>query len=276
MKDNSYITELGEQKNEYSPKLAQMFGLNVAVYAELLLTIYSKAAKKGKLDPEGFVELDRGYIKLQTTLDDETQVQCDAILQNVGIVERNFLDVNSVKVDKNVYVGILYGTDIGVVEDLMKKSKVKREQTSADKRALQSYGVKKTVVESNPDVKKAIDALVDSSYSGTGKNRIPFTKQMLEVFLNTLRQYTQDPDAQIAIINIALASGYTQVAWAIQQFERDYVRTGLYKQINEQTSTGLNNKNVFQLLYNNYVRTDIPSSTVLTSVSFLQTDKSNK
>ena len=245
MKDNSYIAELGEQKNEYSPKLAQMFGLNVAIYAELLLTIYSKAAKKGKLDPEGYCELDRSYIRLQTTLDEETQVQCDAILQNIGVVERNFLDINSVKVDKVAYAGILYGTDVGVVEDLMKKSKVKREQTSADKRALQSYGVKKTVLESNPDVKKAIDDLVDSSYSGTGKNRIPFTKQMLDVFLNTVRSYTQDPSAQIAIINIALASGYTQAAWAIQQFERDYVRTGLYKQITEQRSAGVNNTNIF-------------------------------
>ena len=82
--DNSYITELGEQKNEYSPKLAQMFGLNVAIYAELLVDIYNKATKKGKLDPEGYCEIDRAYVRLQTTLDPEEQVRCDAVLQNVG------------------------------------------------------------------------------------------------------------------------------------------------------------------------------------------------
>lgn len=243
--DNSYITELGEQKNEYSPKLAQMFGLNVAIYAELLVDIYNKATKKGKLDPEGYCEIDRAYVRLQTTLDPEEQVRCDAVLQNVGIVDRSFYDVNSLKVDKGIYATILYGTDVGVLTDLMKKSKVKREQTSADKRALQAYGVKKAILETNPEIKQAIDNLVDSSYSGTGKNRIPFTKQMLEVFMNTIRAYTQDPKAIITIINIALASGYTQAAWAIQQFEKDYVRTGLFKQVTEQISSGLNNKNIF-------------------------------
>ena len=235
------LVALGEQKNEYSPKIAQLLGLKTAVYAEILVDIYNKATKKQTLDPEGYCTLDRDYIRLQTTLTDEDQLNCDVTLEQMQIVERNFLDFNSVKVDKMKYISLLLGTDVQSMQDEAKQTKAAKEEKKTNKKVYQAIGVKKSIVESDPDVKAKLYELVDASFASKYK---PLNKQSVKVFQDTINNFTQDKQAKIQIINIAISNGYTEPSWAINAFNRDYIRTGLYKQVQEQpTDNGLN-KNV--------------------------------
>lgn len=235
------LVALGEQKNEYSPKIAQLLGLKTAVYAEILVDIYNKATKKQTLDPEGYCTLDRDYIRLQTTLTDEDQLNCDVTLEQMQIVERNFLDFNSVKVDKMKYISLLLGTDVQSMQDEAKQTKAAKEEKKTNKKVYQAIGVKKSIVESDPDVKAKLYELVDASFASKYK---PLNKQSVKVFQDTINNFTQDKQAKIQIINIAISNGYTEPSWAINAFNRDYIRTGLYKQVQEQpTDSGLN-KNV--------------------------------
>ena len=238
--DEQLVT-LGEQKNEYSPKIAQLLGLKAAVYAEVLVDIYNKATKKQTLDPEGYCTLDRDYIRLQTTLTDEDQLNCDVTLEQMQIVERNFLDFNSVKVDKMKYISLLLGTDVQSMQDEAKQTKAAKEEKKTNKKVYQAIGVKKSIVESDPDVKAKLYELVDASFASKYK---PLNKQSVKVFQDTINNFTNDKQAKIQIINIAISNGYTEPSWAINAFNRDYIRTGLYKQVQEQpTDNGLN-KNV--------------------------------
>lgn len=236
------LVALGEQKNEYSPKIAQLLGLKAAVYAEVLVDIYNKATKKQTLDPEGYCTLDRDYIRLQTTLTDEDQLNCDVTLEQMQIVERNFLDFNSVKVDKMKYISILLGTDVQTLQDEAKQTKAGKEEKKANKKVYQALGVKKSIVESDPDVKAKLCELVDASFAGKYR---PLNKQSVKVFQDTVNNYTNDKQAKIQIISIAISNGYTDPSWAINAFNRDYVRTGLYSQVQSTTtSTTSLNKNV--------------------------------
>jgi len=232
------LVALGEQKNEYSPKIAQLLGLKAAVYVEILVDIYNKATKKQTLDPEGYCLLDRDYITLQTTLTAEDQLNCDVTLEQMQIIERNFLDFNSVKVDKMKYISVLLGADVQSLQDEAKKTKAGKEEKKANKKVYQALGVKKSIVESDPDIKEKLCELVDSSFAGKYR---PLNKQSVRVFQDTVNNFTQDKQAKIQIINIAISNGYTDPSWAINQFTRDYIKTGLYQQVKDQpASNGLN------------------------------------
>ena len=235
------LVALGEQKNEYSPKIAQLLGLNAAIYLDIINEIYGKATKKQALDPEGYCTLDRDYIQMQTTLTVDQQLNCDVVLEQMGIVDRNFLNSDSIKVDKAKYGSILFGTDIKALQDDAKKTKVGREQQKENKKIFQAVGVKKTIIESDPDIKAKLCDLVDASFASKYR---PLNKQSVKVFQDTIDRYTPDKNVKIKIIEIAISNGYTDPSWAINAFERDFKRTGLYNRVQDNPSDVVVNKTV--------------------------------
>ena len=60
----------------YNVKLANLFGLNISIYINLLMNIESKASDKEKLN-NGYFLLDRDYVTSRTTFSEKDQLLFD-------------------------------------------------------------------------------------------------------------------------------------------------------------------------------------------------------
>ena len=99
-----------ESYGSYNIQLANMLGLETAVYLNELLNINGKAIRKNALS-DCFFTLDRDYVKSVTTLDTETQIGIDEKLIELGILSRKDDLVDTIKVDTMSLVALMQSED---------------------------------------------------------------------------------------------------------------------------------------------------------------------
>ena len=95
----------------YNIKLAQIAGLEVAVYVNQLITIQNKALKKDKLY-NGYFKLNREFITKQTALTTSQQAKLDEDLINLHVLLRDETDNSLLKLDLDVLSSIITNDDV--------------------------------------------------------------------------------------------------------------------------------------------------------------------
>lgn len=198
----------------------KILGLNTAVYTSELLTIYKKVVNKKKfVNDENYFEVDRGYIEKQTSLGVEDQLKCDINLSKVNIVKIDEANPNIIYFDIEVFASVLASEDVKVLNSV--SDKVKTANPKGVKSQNKKYiidALKKSIECKTKDILVKLYEWIDSIYDG-GRG---LSKAQVKLFKDTLDDYCQDGSIEkaVAIINIAIASGYTNCQWAINIYEK--------------------------------------------------------
>lgn len=197
----------------------KILGLNTAVYCSELLTIYKKVVTKKKfINEEKYFQVDREYIKKQTSLEIDEQLKCDINLAKVNIIKIDSDNPNIIYFDVETFSSVLASEDIKLLDAV--SSKVKVANPRGSKEANNKYVIQelKNSIECNtPDVLFALRDWIDAifgSNKGLSKVQIRKFKERLDDYCNG------DIKMALEIINIAIVHAYIDCQWAINLFER--------------------------------------------------------
>ena len=209
------LVELLSQSNyqSYNIKLANLFGLEAAVHLSLLIDINEKAYRKDKLK-DGFFVVDRNYIRERTTLTKSKQQKIESDFNKVGILE---IDGEYIKICLDTLTTLMLNENETLGKDLEKM----RKSSSKSKGEYVLENVKKSIDKTLPyDLQLAYANWLDSVFL-----KLNFVnKQML---LNAQKEVDEASgrrlDDAIEIINIAAASGWKDMRWAVKVYKEHHV-----------------------------------------------------
>lgn len=197
-------------------KLMTIVGRDTAIYWTELMNVIKKVIKKKKFDEQGFFTVDRSFIYEQTTLTLEEQLSCDAVLRRVGALEQAPDNTDLIRVNIETVVALITSEDTKALNEVVKKAKVKKTDSSEAKKQCVKAALKNGIVEPDVDILNAMRDWVESILS---KNFL--TKKVIEVFQNTVRSYSSDKAVQLKIIELATIHAYKDASWAINLYQKD-------------------------------------------------------
>jgi len=219
-------------------KLANLLGLEVAVYWAELMNVYARVLNKKKedlIENDGYFELDREYITKRTTLSLEKQLEIDSGLTKIEVLFQDENDPNSIKLDIEKLCAILVDDSIDAIRDVQKRSKLRREDTARAKKASVRINLLAALKETDSDVLTAyhnwIDALLEA--------KKPITRQALDIYQNNLNDYTDNKQTKIKILEIATTNAYTEFAWSMKIYEKDYRGNGTFIGVRQKQGSGI-------------------------------------
>ena len=198
----------------FNIKLAHIIGLKPALYWSVLVDALFQAKKKGKVSEDGFFVLDRKYVYNMTTLTTPEQKECEKILTSLGYLE-NGSKVNSVRVDVGGIVKLITDDDEKQIEQIKNLvSKIVDVDKDAQRVEAMSKSLKARVTETDLDIAEALYGWVDSlEGKANGKT--------IEIFQAELNKYTRDKKVKLELIRRATVTGYRDLSWVINAYERD-------------------------------------------------------
>ena len=199
--------------------LAQILGLEGAVYCSELFNIFSKASKKNKLYDNIYFKIDRKYIFMRTTISIESQLKLDKALISLGLLQKSADNPDIVTIDVNTLVSLMTSEDAKSIQEISNKvSKIIHKDEKETKKTKILEALKDAVICQDYKLETALRDWVESIY--VGKNGY-ITKKTVEIFQDTLFQYTKDLSAALKIVEIATIQGYKDCQWAINTYEKD-------------------------------------------------------
>ena len=219
-------------------KLIKIAGFEVAAYWAELQSILKQVVKKGTADEHGFFTLDRDYVERETTLTITKQLKCDEKLLNLGVLLKDPSDPNRISIAVNGMVAVITEEDT---------TKLKKSgKTSADAKAAKISGIKatmkKAILETDIDLRRAIERWIDGMIDA-GNCR--FTKAVVELFVETINQYTTDKATKLKIIEIATVNSYKDATWAINRLSSARPQAVTTKLPEQKICTGVSDDVVF-------------------------------
>lgn len=196
----------------YNVEIAQLFGLETAVYLNALIEINEKAIRKNKLINEHFL-IDRKYISDRTTLKQNQQKQIEENLVRAKIIHKNNDDC--IKVNIDVLAGLMLKENEKVANNLSSLLNVSPKEAKA-KNILNN--VKRHINLTYPeDMRLAYSEWLDVVYSKFGF----VSKQMI---INAQacvdKEANHDVNKAIEIIHIASANGWKDMTYAVNQYRQ--------------------------------------------------------
>lgn len=202
----------------FNIKLAHIIGLKTALYWSVLVDALFQAKKKNKVSEDGYFVLDRKYVYAMTTLTTPEQKECEKILNTLGYLE-NGTKVNSVRVDVGGIVELIQTDDEKRIEQVKSLvSKIVDVDKDAQKAEGISKNLKSRITETDLDVAEALYGWVDSlEGKANGKT--------VEIFQADLNKYTKDKKVKLELIKRATITGYRDLSWVINAYERDTGKT---------------------------------------------------
>ena len=150
----------------YNVKLANILGLNTAIYISELLNIKDKAMHKNKVRGEYFT-VDRKYIQERTTLDEPTQLALEENLLSLGILEKTQGNDNDLSLNVTALTSILMSQDETLLKDISKIVKAKSSPKRTKSQVIRD-NLKENIVTTNEELREAYSEWIDSVYAKEG------------------------------------------------------------------------------------------------------------
>lgn len=197
----------------------KILGLNTAVYCSILSSICTKVINKNKYaNADKYFEVDRKYVEKQTQLDVEEQLKCDLNLAKVNIIKIDEANPNIIYFDTEIYASVLASENIKLLDSVSEK--VKKENPKGLKSATKKatiQAIKNSIECRTPEVITRLYTWIDSIYeSGKG-----LSKAQVKLFKDQLDDYCNgDIDKAIKLLDIAIATNYTNFEWVKANYEK--------------------------------------------------------
>lgn len=227
------LIELLSQSNyqSFNINLAHLFGLESAIYLSVLVDINEKAYRKNKIDEDGFFNIDRKYVTSRTTLAKNTQEKLEVELKNLGVIE---LKDNLIKLNIDILTSLLLEENEHIKTDL---SNFRKATSKKSKGEYILESVKKHIDKNLPiELQEAYANWLESVYS-----KINFINK--QTLFNAQKEVdaasNHNLDTAIEIINIATASGWKDMRWAVKLYKEQHTNVGVveHKDVNVDWST---------------------------------------
>lgn len=201
------IVDIIDQKNynSYNIKVAQIWGLDCAVYFNTIFNLRDSA---------NLILVDsttRQIIKDMTMLTSEQQKDFDSRLISIGVIEK--IDSSNIKINVDKYIAIFNTDDIKVIEEVSKV--VKKKKTKAD---FAKDELRTLIKTADPELRDCYAAWIDAVFSKQGW----MSRKSVEVGQDLIDKYAQKNTFIIKeLLDIAAINGYRDIQWAINKFEED-------------------------------------------------------
>lgn len=222
-------------------KLVKIAGFEVAAYWAELQSILKQVVKKGTADEHGFFTLDREYVERETTLTVTKQLKCDEKLLSLGVMLKDPENPNRISIAVNGMVAVI------TEEDTTKLTK--KSANSADAKAAKVAGIKatmkKAIFETDVDLRAAYERWVDGMVDAAN---CKFTKAVVQLFEQTVTNYTPDKAKRLRIIEIATVNSYKDAEWAISRLSSTrpaQYNNAAVKLPEQKICTGVSNEVIF-------------------------------
>ena len=200
----------------YNIKVAQILGLEAAIYINEITNINEKALRKNKLD-ENFFTIDREYIFNRTTLTPEKQKEIEKNLLKIGILEKAENNPDTILLNITVLTSILMSPDETLIKNISKLAQAK--PTKATKAQAIIENLKTNIITTNEELIEAYSEWIDSVYTKQGwmsKKAVICAQQVVDEFSN------RNLDVALKVIEIATINGYRDMTWAVNSYKKDY------------------------------------------------------
>ena len=208
----------------YNLKIAQVFGLDVAVYWSALTVEMEKAKENKKVDKEGFFPLNRDALKELTTLKKSEQIICEEILRKANVIEyHGSLEKHEdIAVDLQTMLGYIVQDDPDVLKQLTKEvvENTKEARKNGARTGFQDYVV--TLVK-DPRLADLLREWVDSVYESCKYGNF-LNKPQINIFVKSVQDYSKDVEVQKAIVKVAIIGAIKDAWWAIETYQKQHAR----------------------------------------------------
>lgn len=215
-------------------RLVRIAGFEVAAYCSELVSVAKQVVKKQTADVEGFFILDREYIERETTLTLKKQLKCDDKLIELGVLMKDPDNPNRISVGVNMLVAIISGEDVSKLRK--GTTKVSKEEEKAAKVAGIKATMKRALVETDPDIRAAYERWIDGMIDAANCR---FTKAVVQLFEQTVTDYTPDKNKRLKIIELATINSYRDATWAINRLSSGPRPTTSAPAINQKIGTAV-------------------------------------
>ena len=209
----------------YNIKLAHRIGLHTSIYVTELLNINRKAIHKGKLVEGNFFKVDRNYIEQRTTLTKAEQKELDTILVNLNVMQISSTSKDILNINMDALTGILLDDDAKVESSI--KSIAKRKRPT--KQDAIKENLKLSITTTNIELREAYFEWIDAVFMRNGwmsKAAVVEAQRIIDTYTG------KDLDMALDILRIGATNGYRDIAWAINNYEKDNVHSKVTAQIN--------------------------------------------
>lgn len=191
-------------------RLIKIAGFEVAAYWAELQSILKQVVKKQTADEHGFFILDRDYVERETTLTITKQLKCDEKLMSLGVMLKDHENPNRVAIAVNGMVAVITDED---TTKLKKTSAVKKDEKAAKIAGIKA-NMKKALLETDQELRAAYERWIDGMVDA---QNCRFTKALVQLFEQTVTEYTPDKAKRLRIIEIATVNSYKDATWAISR-----------------------------------------------------------
>lgn len=215
----AYIDILSpDSYGRYNRKLAKLTGLPTAVYWSAILEISTKVVQKKKYNKDGFFKLDRKYVTDRTSIDLEEQLNCDAALHNLGVLDVDESDINQIRVHLDIMIAIITDDTIKPTGATKESIKTTKKQKAENKSALIIESLSNCIIAMEPDDELA------SAYIGwlnTVYSKGICKKDQIKVFRDEINEFTDSKEVKLELIRKATALSYKCADWVINKYKQD-------------------------------------------------------
>ena len=213
--------------SQFNIKVAHIIGLTSAVYLNELMNINEKAIRKNKVTNECFV-IDRKYIQSRTTLKEEEQLEIEANLLKIGVLQKDENNPDVISLDITALTTILMEPDETLIKNIKDIVKTSKTTTKLSKAESVKNNLKKAIVTDNEELREAYYEWIDSAYEKNGKLPKAAVVSAQQVVDDFAQGYL---DVALKLIQIATIHGHREMMWAIDAYKRDYKINFLKPQI---------------------------------------------
>ena len=204
----------------YNRKIAQVLGIEQAVYVEELLYICRKAIKKSKVDKYNYFKVDRNYIREQTSITAAKQRELDQQLANVGVVSVATEDKDILCLNTTQLAAIITDESKTAIQDIKINLGAVRQTaaTKETKKQQQIESLKALVTVGNKQLNAAFKEWID----GVMVRPDAFlSERSVSSFIEKVMTYSHgDVNIALLVVDIAANNGWRDPVWAIEQYER--------------------------------------------------------
>lgn len=200
----------------YNVQIANILGLDTAVYLGILLDINSKAIRKNKIT-DNYFTVDRKYITSRTTLSEDKQVAIEKILSDIGVLIISKESKNSFSINISALYTIIGEDDTAVIKDI--KKIVSKKANSKSKSDAIKDTLKSNIVTSNEELRTAYCDWIDAVFAKQGwmsKKSVVSAQTLIDDFAD------HNLDVALKIIEIASINGYRDMAWALNNYKQNF------------------------------------------------------
>ncbi len=212
-------------------RLVKLAGFDVAAYWAELQSILKQVVKKKTADENGFFTLDREYVERETTLTITKQFKCEEKLVAMGVIMKDPDNPNRLTISVQNMIEIISDED---TKKLKKTSAVKKDEKAAKLEGMK-LTMKKALLETDLELRAAYERWVDGMIDAAN---CKFTKAVVQLFEQTVSNYTPDKAKRLRIIEIATANSYKDANWAISRLSSTRTATVAAKLPAQKVCTG--------------------------------------